>query len=95
MIRLLASPLSSVSDLPSSVEECAAQGCVLIAIYGLGSEELHDAIDNHLLYDFAEDMRRPEQWSDIVTTWHPGRQDALGLVRGWDSGIHVIEDATI
>ncbi|WP_425099292.1 hypothetical protein [Tropicibacter sp. S64] len=95
MIRLLQTPLTDLGRLPAFVEDCAMQGCIVIAVWGDDADAVHDEIDDLLLFDFDAGKPRQEPWSDIVTTLHPDHADALELAQGWDGGIHSIEDMTL
>lgn len=95
MIRLLATPLKDPSRLPDFVKNCATRGCVLIAVYGPDAGAVHDAIDDHLIWDVETAASRPDHWGDIVTTWHADRDAARELTAMWDGGRHKVEDVTL
>ncbi|WP_299843105.1 hypothetical protein [uncultured Roseovarius sp.] len=77
---ILHSPLSDVTRLDTFIENCLTEGVSLIAVFGSGSAELEDMIDEIIVGDGKDDSRF------ICTTSHPNEtfDDVLSFVEAWE-----------
>lgn len=78
---ILHSPLSDRTSLEAFVEQCLSENASLIAVFGLGSAELEDMIDEIIVGDGKESNRF------ICTTSHPNESydEVLSFVTVWKS----------
>jgi len=77
---ILHSPIKDESRLAAFVEQCLADGVSLIAIYGIGCEELEETIDWLVVGDGAN----PDRF--LCTTSHPDEpfDDVLNMAQNWE-----------
>jgi len=77
---ILHSPMKDESRLTEFVEQCLADGVSLLAIYGIGCEELEETIDWLVVGDGAN----PDRF--LCTTSHPDEplDDVLNMAQNWE-----------
>ena len=77
---ILHSPVQDESQLVAFVERCLADGVSLLAIYGVGCEELEETIDWLVVGDGANPDRL------LCTTSHPDEpfDDVLNMAQNWE-----------
>ena len=75
-------PLADPAKLNSFVEDCVADGVVLIAVFGSNSEKVEDLIDELVVGDASDQSRF------VMTSSHRNESldEVLDFVRTYDAG---------